>query len=1282
MFTKNKKNLIIITIFAIIVAAIVGINICTNYSEYCYTEEGYINSSADEIMLNTGITNRNETEQVISGANLSQSSLSIDDFTEVTYIDNVVYFLNNPKHHPNDSSTENYNSEGVCTTVAIQMLMGYHNYYSDRRIIPDSYLSEDYGDLTKYPVTEFQGIAPNQGEEAIGTENNFFSALYDLTVFADVPGIGQNIFSVADAAEKFVEEYSAVPKDEIIISASLFSEQEAKENIDNGNPIVLGFSPIFSSADSFHVVVAYGYAKLDNEFGFLVHYGHGDSKTQVWIPSSWIGFQVSMEVNHVHNYVDSYNNVVRIGMTPTYRELRCSDCGSEILDELFLINDTANELTKVKYNITGDIEIPEKLYGTEIYCIGQSAFESQNALASVSFSNNIETIKSKAFKNCMILETIQLSINNNISKIESNAFENCQNLKGSYYLTTLRHIGEAAFKNCNAITSLRNMNNVEFIGNEAFYNCTNLLNISLPDVTSYIGEKAFGKCINLNISVDGENTEYCAINNIIYDKEINTIFTAGDVSSNLIIPNSVNKISSYAFAGNSNLESLHCNNAIIIGANAFADCENLENVYFYSIYTPQLDTDAFANDTFILYVPYNYQTNYEDVFSEYSPYIDSIDIQVQFKDDGAVLGTQDVLYGSLINYPSIPTKIGYTFEGWYDADGEKYIDADGNGVKLVDKTENFELEAHWTIKSYKIKINGNGFITWLGPDGLSEEECEIEYGTTISSINLIAEFKATEQGYKEGYIFDHFEYNDQTINWTSIPDLGEDGIIIEIVPQWIKETHTIYFNTLTSATIGAITKQYGESISIPTELTNTGYHFVGWYQNSSYAGEEVIWVTMPDLTPKTQNNTYYNAQNNGSVQLYAKWEQISYSIVYNSNGGTGSMASSQHFYHEEKELSACSFTKFGYYFIGWSTTNNNRPVFDNCETVKGLTESSSITLYACWELHSFTIEICYVNGDAMSSSVPANIKSSIEKVITYGSPQTISAPSIEGYSFVKYVLYGCNPRQTPYKEVLGTNNSLTISYEDIYNKIAAKKAKKIYVCYQEDSCVASGSLITLADGTQKAVEELTGEEELLVWNMFTGEFDSAPILFIDSDPERYYEVVNLYFSDGTTTKVISEHAFWDIDLNKYVFLRNDAAQYIGHWFNKQAVDDNGNMINTEVQLTNVVVQHEYTTAWSPVTYGYLCYYVNGMLSMPGATTGLINIFEIDAETMTINQEAYLEDVEEYGLFTYEEFNAICPVPEIIFEAFGGQYLKVSLGKGLITWEELETLISRYAEFWD
>ncbi|MDE6696788.1 MAG: leucine-rich repeat protein, partial [Muribaculaceae bacterium] len=95
-------------------------------------------------------------------------------------------------------------------------------------------------------------------------------------------------------------------------------------------------------------------------------------------------------------------------------------------------------------------------------------------------------------------------------------------------------------------------------------------------------------------------------------------------------------------------------------------------------------------------------------------------------------------------------------------------------------------------------------------------------------------------------------------------------------------------------------------------------------------------------------------------------------------------------------------------------------------------------------------------------------------------------------------------------------------------------------------CVAPGTLITLADGSQKPVEHLTGSEMLLVWNMYTGTFDVAPILFIDSESSSLREVIYLYFSDSTEVKVIYEHAFWDFNLNEYVFLRNDASKYIGH----------------------------------------------------------------------------------------------------------------------------------------
>ena len=256
------------------------------------------------------------------------------------------------------------------------------------------------------------------------------------------------------------------------------------------------------------------------------------------------------------------------------------------------------------------------------------------------------------------------------------------------------------------------------------------------------------------------------------------------------------------------------------------------------------------------------------------------------------------------------------------------------------------------------------------------------------------------------------------------------------------------------------------------------------------------------------------------------------------------------------------------------------------------------------------------------------------------------------------------------------------------NSIASRKDQTYshtktysFVVAHGAACVADNSLITLADGSQVAVQDLTGDEELLVWNMKTGTFDTAPILFIDKEAQKEYEVTNLYFSDATMVKVIDEHGFWDFDLNQYVFLRNDATNYIGHWFNKQTVDKDGNLKYTKVQLSDVKVQMETTSAWSPITYGHLCYYVNGMLSMPGATTGFINIFEVDANTMKIDEESYLADIEKYGLFTYEEFTEICPVPKTIFEAVNGQYLKVAIGKGLTSIKEIQILISRYSKFW-
>ncbi|MBR2322821.1 MAG: alpha/beta fold hydrolase [Clostridia bacterium] len=341
-----------------------------------------------------------------------------------------------------------------------------------------------------------------------------------------------------------------------------------------------------------------------------------------------------------------------------------------------------------------------------------------------------------------------------------------------------------------------------------------------------------------------------------------------------------------------------------------------------------------------------------------------------------------------------------------------------------------------------------------------------------------------------------------------------------------------------------------------------------------------------------------------------------------------------------------------------------------------------------WQQHSSGI--LYINWKRISEDVTCSAVANNSVIsnptvhITSGVESTITAPTISGYTFNYWTIYGTNYTNVSITIDVTLHRSYTTGKITLLGTEHPTQDDYITIYYNKnpepESCVAKGTLITLADGSQVPVESLTGSERLLVWNLKTGSFDTAPILFIDSEPYKHYDIINLYFSDGTHVKVIDEHAFFDFNLNKYVYLRSDASNYIGHYFNKQVVDENGNLAWARVQLTNVTITNEYTMAYSPVTETHLCLYVNGMLSMPGGIEGLVNTFEVDGDTMQIDQAKYLEDVETYGLFTYEEFYELYPVPKYMFDAVDGANLKVALGKGLITYEELSYLIERYSEF--
>jgi hypothetical protein len=197
---------------------------------------------------------------------------------------------------------------------------------------------------------------------------------------------------------------------------------------------------------------------------------------------------------------------------------------------------------------------------------------------------------------------------------------------------------------------------------------------------------------------------------------------------------------------------------------------------------------------------------------------------------------------------------------------------------------------------------------------------------------------------------------------------------------------------------------------------------------------------------------------------------------------------------------------------------------------------------------------------------------------------------------------------------------------------------------------------------------------LLVWNLETGKYEAVPIVFVDSDAETEQEIIHLYFSNGSEVKVITEHGFFDVNLGKYVYIdATNYADYVGHRFIKEG-DIYGDTWEV-VTLDSVVIEKEITTAWSPVTFAHLCYFTNGVLSMPGGVEGIFNIFDVDTNTMSYDAEKMQKDIETYGLLTFEDFGNM--ISEVAFEAFNGKYLNIAIGKGLLTWEDIAYMAERY-----
>lgn len=220
------------------------------------------------------------------------------------------------------------------------------------------------------------------------------------------------------------------------------------------------------------------------------------------------------------------------------------------------------------------------------------------------------------------------------------------------------------------------------------------------------------------------------------------------------------------------------------------------------------------------------------------------------------------------------------------------------------------------------------------------------------------------------------------------------------------------------------------------------------------------------------------------------------------------------------------------------------------------------------------------------------------------------------------------------------------------------------------TCLAEGTLITMNDGTKRAVEDLRKGDLVMAFDHLTGEVTFNKVIIVVKTQSDYYKNT-FVFDDGTELVTINEHGIYDLDLNKYVNIDHlNYLDYLGHRF--VSIDVNGN-ISSKV-LVEVKSIYESGYKYDIVTNETLNYVAEDTLSVTHVLVDVINTFEFD-QNMKYDQEKMMEDINKYGLYEYDEWSEYCDIK--VFEEYNIPVMKVGISKGLYTKEYIISLINTF-----
>ena len=311
----------------------------------------------------------------------------------------------------------------------------------------------------------------------------------------------------------------------------------------------------------------------------------------------------------------------------------------------------------------------------------------------------------------------------------------------------------------------------------------------------------------------------------------------------------------------------------------------------------------------------------------------------------------------------IPNKVGTKFLYWKDENGKIITEN-----TIVNQTKTNKLYAYYGENTYRIAYNLNGGI-------LNNQITQAKYGTEITLENPSKTIKVAINDNNEGSTISENEISKiLTFKGWSGKDIS--GTALANGAPWngsiIKATT---FKNLTDEQNKTVTLEANfedTSVTLP-EVTKNGYTCKIKDGETTYEPSATYPIKGTDTNKKL------------TVECGAN----TYKIVYNPNGGTGSMDATTCTYDKDCTLRANTLTKTGYTFDHWEVNANT---YKDQATVKNLAESGNVELKAIWKANTY--KIAYNLNGGTGSNTPTG--ATFDKDVTIANATKEVTVTIDG----------------------------------------------------------------------------------------------------------------------------------------------------------------------------------------------------------------------------------------------------------------------------------------------